>query len=115
MFKKLVFQFLIAGAGLGLAIKFLPGAQFQGTLEIFLTCISTLALINFIIKPILKKFFFPLRLLTLGLFNIIINAGILFGIDYLFNELSFTSIQSLFFTAIIIFVLNLLSKPFNQL
>ena len=113
MFKKLLFQFLIAGLGLGLAIKFLPDAEFQGSLEIFLTCMSTLALINFLIKPFLKKFFFPVRLLTLGLFNIIINAGILWSIDYLFNELSFASIQSLFFTALILFTLNLLSKPFD--
>lgn len=113
MFKRLLFQFLIAIIALGIAIKFFPDVQFQGSLEIFLTCSATLGLINSLIKPLLKKFFFPLRLLTLGLFNLIINIGILWVVDYLFSELTFASVQPLFLTSSIIAILNLLVKPFD--
>lgn len=113
MFKKLILQFLIAGIGLGLRIKLLPGVQFNGSWEVFLTCVSTLALINFLIKPFLKKFFFPVRLLTLGLFNIIINAGILLVIDYLFDELTIAGFVPLLNTSLIISALNFIFNLSN--
>lgn len=43
-----------------------------------------LAALNLIIKPILKLLFFPINALTLGLFSLLINAGVF----YLFYRLT---------------------------
>ncbi len=42
-----------------------------------------LALVNAIIKPIVKLLSFPVTLLTLGLFSLVINAAMLYIVDWI--------------------------------
>lgn len=57
---------------------------FQGSFNIgsnlknILLAALLLALLNLILKPILKLLFFPINALTLGLFSLVINAGIFY-------------------------------------
>ena len=46
-----------------------------------------LGLINLLIKPIVKILSIPINILTLGLFNIIINAGMLWIVDLVIKGL----------------------------
>ena len=46
-----------------------------------------LGTMNAIVRPILKIFSLPLVIITMGLFLIVINMGILLAIQYLFNEI----------------------------
>ncbi|OFW61301.1 MAG: hypothetical protein A2Z35_00340 [Actinobacteria bacterium RBG_19FT_COMBO_36_27] len=46
-----------------------------------------LGLINLLIKPIVKILSIPINILTLGLFNIIINAGMLWIVDLIIKGL----------------------------
>lgn len=114
MLQKLIFQISLAILGLWLAQRFVPGVKFGGPIEIFLFCGLILGLINFFIKPVLEKITFPLRLLTLNLFGILINAAILWFIDVLFPELEILGILPLFITTGIILVLNLLFSPLTK-
>ncbi|MBZ1345355.1 MAG: phage holin family protein, partial [Candidatus Nealsonbacteria bacterium] len=67
-----------------------------------------LGLINFFIKPILKLITLPLRILTLGLFGLIINMAIIWMIDVLFPELIIQGIIPLFWTTLIVWTINFL-------
>lgn len=54
-----------------------------------------LALLNLTIRPILKLLFSPLIGITLGYFNIIINAAILYGIDIYSDSLTINGLWAL--------------------
>jgi putative membrane protein len=117
--KKLLFLIIAAVLGLWLATLFVPGvsvtvladSNFFGVKltalwEVFLLLGIILGLINFFVKPILNLITLPLRIITLGLFSVIINAVILWLLDTVFRELSVPLYLPLIETSIIMLILN---------
>jgi putative membrane protein len=74
---KLFFRWMINAVALFAAASVVPGIEFRGdwTGIIWLALISVL--LNALLRPLLKLLTFPLIILTLGLFNIVINTGLL--------------------------------------
>jgi len=103
---KLAFQLIAGVASLWLADKFVPGVEITGGIQSLLLVGAVLGLLNFFIQPLLKAITFPLRILTLGLFSIIINMVIVWVADILFPELIITGLVPLFWTTIIFTILN---------
>lgn len=56
---------------------------------------ATLSLANLTVRPVLKLIFSPVIGLTLGLFNIVISAGILYGIDIYSDSLTIDGLWAL--------------------
>jgi putative membrane protein len=104
--SRLIFQVIAGILGFWLAVKFVPGVEFLGGIRYLLLTGCVLGLINFFIKPILNFITLPLRALTLGLFSLIINMGIIWLVDILFVELVIAGICPLFWTTVIIWVLS---------
>lgn len=61
---------------------------------------------NALVRPIVKVLTFPLILVTLGLFNIVINLAILWGVDFILPQLEITGFLPLLWTTIIVSVIN---------
>jgi putative membrane protein len=122
--KKLFWQILVSILAIFLAVKFVPGVtlnvlpeksvyfgiKFTQDWQILILIGIVLGLINFFIKPILNLITLPIRILTLGLFSLVINMAIIFFLDIIFIELDISGISSLFFTTLIVGILNLLLK-----
>lgn len=106
---KLVFHIISGALGLFLAAKFVPGVEFYGTFLMLLIIGGVLGLINFSLKPILKAISLPLRILTFGLFSLVINMAMVWLIEILFpRDLEITGLLPLFWTTVIIWALNFL-------
>ncbi len=106
---KLVFHIISGALGLFLAAKFVPGVEFYGTFLMLLIIGGVLGLINFSLKPILKAISLPLRILTFGLFSLVINMGLVWLTEILFpRDLEITGLLPLFWTTVIIWALNFL-------
>src|SRR3989344_2838518 len=88
--------------GLWLAASFVPGVEFTGTWQILILAGALLGLANFFIKRILKIITLPLRILTLGLFGLIINIAMVWAIDIFFTELVIVGLMPLLWTTLII-------------
>ncbi|MBL7142181.1 MAG: phage holin family protein [Candidatus Pacebacteria bacterium] len=103
---KLIFQ--VAGGVLSfwLAIRFVPGVEFIGETKYLVMAGAFLGLINFFIKPILKIITLPLRILTLGLFGLIINMALIWFVDIIFPELVIPGIVPLFWTTFIVWLVG---------
>ena len=115
MVTRLLFHILAGISGLFLAARFVPGVEFFGTVQMLLIIGSILGLINFFIKPILKAITLPLRILTFGLFSLIINMGLVWTVEILFpKDLEITGLIPLFYTTIIIWGLNLILGLYNK-
>ena len=112
---RLFFHILAGTLGLFLAARFVPGVEFFGAVQMLLIIGSILGLINLFIKPILKAITLPLRLLTFGLFTLVINMGLVWSVEILFpEELEITGLVPLFWTTIIIWGLNLIFGLYNN-
>jgi len=115
MVSKLFFHIISGILGIFLAIKFVPGVEFSGATQILMLAGTILGLVNFFIKPILKIISLPLRILTLGLFSLVINMILVWlVVDVLFpGDLEIKGLIPLFWTTIIIWALNLIFQVHN--
>lgn len=119
---KLFLQIIAGILGIFLATKFVPGVsleiipgqsslfgiEFTAAWQILVLVGCVLGLINFFLKPVLKIITLPLRILTFGLFSLVINMGIIWVVDILFLELVISGIIPLFWTTVIIWLISLL-------
>ena len=76
--------------------------------QMFLVLGLFLGLLNYFVKPLLKTLALPLEIITLGLFTIVISAGLIWFLDKILDELHVPWFYPLFYTTLIIFVLNLI-------
>ena len=100
-------------AGLWVAIWLLGGLDFEGELVDFLIVTLLIVGINTFIRPIIKFLSFPVILVTLGLFALIVNAAMLQLVVWLSSPdrfgLNFTSdgfFWSTFLGAIVIAIVK---------
>jgi putative membrane protein len=99
---KLFVQIVGGILGIYLAQRFVPNVIFTGTWQTLILIGVILGLLNYFIKPILKILTLPLRIITLGLFGLIINMIMVVAADILFKELKITGIIPIFWTSIIV-------------
>ena len=108
MITRLIFHILSGILGLFLAAKFVSGVEFMGSYKMLLIIGGVLGLINFFLKPILKKITLPIRVLTFGLFTLVINMAMVWLVELLFpKDLEIAGLVPLFWTTVIIWLLNL--------
>jgi putative membrane protein len=73
---RFIVQFLVTAAGLWLASRFVPGVSFTDTGTLLLAAIL-LGVVNAVVRPILTVLTFPITLITLGLFLLVVNAAMI--------------------------------------
>ena len=119
---KLFLQIIAGILGIFLATKFVPGVsleiipgqsslfgiEFTAAWQILVLVGGVLGLINFFLKPVLKIITLPLRMLTFGLFSLVINMLMVWVVDVLFLELVIAGLISLFWTTVIIWFISML-------
>ena len=108
MFRELVLKIIAGIIGIWLAAQFVSGVEIIDSWQIFIWAGLILGLINYFIKPILNLIALPLRIITLGLFSLVINMGIIWIIDVLFIEIDIKGVAPLFWTTVIVWLTNLI-------
>ena len=109
-FRELILQIIVGTAAIWLATQLITGVEFTGPPKTLLFAGLILGLINSFIKPILNIITLPLRIITFGLFSLVINMGIVWLIDVFFQELEIAGLYPLFWTTIIVWALNLIAS-----
>ncbi|OGZ71634.1 MAG: hypothetical protein A2904_01450 [Candidatus Staskawiczbacteria bacterium RIFCSPLOWO2_01_FULL_33_9] len=123
--KKVLSQIISAILGIWLAVLFVPGVKinlfanssFFGvplTLQwqIILLLGVALGLLNFFVKPVIGIVTLPLRIITLGLFSIVVNMAIIWILDFIFKEITVPWFWPLFYTTVIIWFANIIIQKF---
>ena len=82
---KLLLRFLVIAAAVWLVAAYVPGVTVTEGVSSYLWIALVFAAVNLLVKPVLKLLSFPLLLLTLGLFLLVINAA-MFGLTALLTE-----------------------------
>lgn len=103
--------FIIRILGNSLALyaanSFVSGFVINGGVKEFLLAGILLGILNFSVKPVLKVVSMPLIVLTLGLWTIVINALMLWTVDYVFDFILIRDLTSLVWAVIVISIVNL--------
>ena len=71
---RFIIQAVVTALGLWLASRLLPGVAFTDTGSLLLAAIL-LGIANAVVRPILVILTFPITVLTLGLFLLVVNAA----------------------------------------
>lgn len=108
LFIRLISYIIGNFIGLYLAANFINGFQISlNPSEIMMVALFLLAG-NIFIKPILKLLLSPLIILSLGLFTLVINAFILYLIDFISDYITINGISALAYGSIIISISTML-------
>lgn len=111
MIGKLLFHIISASLGFFVASKIVPNVQFISGSIVDLIVIGTLlGIANLLIKPILKAITLPIRILTMGLFSLVINMSLVWvAADILFPDIyQIHGVIALFWTTLIIWMMDYL-------
>ena len=106
--RELFLQAIVGILGLWLAVKIIPEVELNGDIKYLLLAGLAIGILNFFLKPALKLITLPLRLLTFGLFGVVIDMLIIWLADVVFPELDIFGILPLLWTSLIIWGLSLL-------
>ncbi len=66
-----------------------------------------LGLFNLLVKPIIKILSLPINILTLGLFNIVINAGMLWMVDLILKGLRVEGYWGFIWSSLVISIISI--------
>lgn len=86
--------------------KYLPGFKITGDFKAIIAVALIFAALNFLLKPVLKLILGPIIVLTLGVGLILVNMVVLFVLDKLAKNLTIEGTVTLFYSAIIVGVIN---------
>jgi putative membrane protein len=90
MLKKPFQSYFSNGFSLFITSLFLSGLKLPTDIKILAVGVLALTIADLIVKPILKFVSIPINLLTMGLFNIVINVALLFGVLYIVDGIDIT-------------------------
>lgn len=74
MIKKIILGVILNALALYGVTYFLPDIQYTGGILFFLVSGFIIGFLNTFVKPLMKILSFPLMLMTIGLFSLVINA-----------------------------------------
>jgi len=108
--RSLIGQTLGGIAGIAIAAHIIKGVQYDGQFSTLLLIGFVLGILNYLIKPLLELITFPLRLLTLNLFSIVIMMTLVWIADIVVARPQFeiTGLEGIFWTAMIVWLASLL-------
>ena len=107
MLRRLILAIGINAAALWAAAALVDGIQLSEQLAEVFVVATIFGLVNIFIKPVIKFFAFPVILITLGLFTLVINAGMLMLADRFAQALLVADFTSAFLGGIIISVVSM--------
>src|SRR3989344_1194326 len=108
--SRILIQLLANGAALYVSQYFIDGFDVVPSVEAYLKVAAVLTLVNIFIRPILKLIFSPVIFITLGLGVLVVNALLLYGVDFVLTEITIAGLFPLVYATVIISVANYLTS-----
>jgi putative membrane protein len=103
---SLLLAWLVIAAAVVVAAWIVPGVDVEGGFWSVLLVAAVLGLVNVIVGTILRVLTFPLLILTLGLFSIVINMIVLWVTTLLTDRLEIDGFWAYFFAALVIAIVT---------
>lgn len=110
---KWILDWVILTFSISVASYFLPFIYISGDtiwkrIQIAFLAGLLLGLFNLLIKPVVKILSLPINILTLGLFNIVINAGMLWIVDLILKGLLVEGFWGYIWSSLVISIISII-------
>jgi putative membrane protein len=106
--SKIILSVFSNAVALWAAAYFVPGFEMALELKPFLTVVLVLTALNVFLRPILKVILSPVIILTLGVGIILVNAFVLYLLDFILVEITINGLWALLYATLIIGAVNVL-------
>jgi len=103
---RFIVRILGNSLAISLAAFFVPNFSFPRDWKLLLLAGLILAVFNAVLKPLLKLISAPLMILSLGLFSLVINAGLLWLLSLFLPQLQIHGFWAYFWGTIIVSLVN---------
>jgi putative membrane protein len=114
MIGRLISLYLGNALAFLVAAFLIPGFDLIGSLKGFFLLILIVTVIHMIVRPVIKIVFSPIIIISLGLFNIVINALILYIVDIYSRNISIDGLIALLFGTLLISVIGLFLRVSSE-
>ena len=104
-------RLLVVALGLWLASELVPGIAVTGA-GTLLGAALLLGIVNAVVRPLLVVLTFPITVLTLGLFLLVVNAAMLGLVAWVFDNFTIAGFWPAVFGAIVVSVTGWLASYF---
>ena len=111
---SIIIRILANSLAILIATRLIPGFVFSGDVLNLLIAGAVIGLINALVKPVIQILSFPVILLTLGLFNILINIFLLFLAARFLPHLDIQTFCAAFWGFVIISLTNQLISHLSK-
>ena len=88
--KRVLRIFLISLLALWLTAQLVAGFSYEGGFQTLILAAGAFTALNLLVRPILRLFFLPLNLLTLGLFSWVVNIAVLYLLILIIPQIKIT-------------------------
>lgn len=102
---KIIVHWLILTLAVLAVPYFISGIQVDSIL-VGVIVGACLAFINLVVKPVLSILTLPINIVTLGLFSLILNAGLFYLVSKVVSGFTIETFMSAFWGALVISVIN---------
>jgi len=108
--KKQFLQLLVRiganAAGIYLAAQYLSRISYGDSVRALLVSAVILSLVNAVIRPFVVVLSLPAYILTLGLFSLVVNAGMLYLVDFFYAPFEVRGLLSPILAGLVIGLVN---------
>ena len=116
MLKRILFSWVVNFVGLWVAAQLFAGRiQYDDRIAVLIIAAFVFGIVNALIRPLVVLLSLPAIVLTLGIFTLFVNAGMLFITSYFYPAFQVERWTTAIGTVIIIWLVNyLFSALFNS-
>ena len=104
---KIILAFISNAVALATAAYFISGFTISYDPPTFLWITALFTAINIVIKPVVKLLLTPFIVVTLGALTLVINAGMLWLLDFLSADIIIMGLAPLIYSTLIISFINI--------
>ncbi|HEY2332551.1 MAG TPA: phage holin family protein [Acidimicrobiales bacterium] len=107
---RLLISWAISALAIAIAAAVLPGITIDGGITAYFFIAIVLATVNLFLGGLLKLLTFPLILLTLGIFALVLNALMILVTDWLMDSLDVDGFWPAFWGALLISIVTVVLR-----
>ena len=108
---KTIIRILLTALAVVILAKVLPGVSVEGYLSAIIVAI-VIAILRFIVKPILVVLTLPITIITLGLFLLIVNGMVIMLADYFISDFE---VRNIWWAVLFSLLLSILQSIFHSI
>ncbi len=106
-----VLRFAISALGLWVASQLVPGVEINGGWPLVVAALL-LGIVNALVRPVVLVLTFPFTLLTLGLFILVVNAGMFALVAWFLDGFRLSGFGAALFGALVVSITSWIASSF---